>query len=76
MIAGGSESSSAPLAGALAPLAEGADAEARDGQEALEPLEALLRAVVFEWRPAHGGADSARILWMSRSARRSGNSPS
>jgi hypothetical protein len=75
MIAGGSESSSVQLAGALAPLAEGTEPEARD-ERTLEPLEALLRAVVFEWRPARSGTDAARVLWMSRSARRSGSTAS
>jgi hypothetical protein len=75
-ITGGVESSGVQLGGVL-PLVESADAEAHDALS-LEPLEAMLRALVFEWRLANGASrsESARVLWMSRSARRSSTSAS
>jgi hypothetical protein len=52
-IAGGAESAGLQLGGALAPLAEGTE----DGEGlTLQPLEAMLRAVVFEWHPAPSSA--------------------
>jgi hypothetical protein len=74
-IAGGVESSGLQLGGALAPLAESADAEAHDALS-LEPLESMLRAVVFEWLPSSNRSESARVLWMSRGAGRSSSRPS
>jgi hypothetical protein len=74
-IDGGVESSGLQLGGALAPLVESAEAEAHDALS-LEPLEAMLRSVVFEWRPSNRSSESTRVLWMSRGAGRSSSRPS
>jgi hypothetical protein len=74
-MAGGVKSAGAALGGGLAPLVESADAESQDALS-LEPLEALLRTVVFEWRASSSPSENARVLWMSRSAGRSSSGPS